>query len=99
MTSVARGISTSPVEVTNISQHGFWVLLEDEELFLPFSEFPWFRDVAVAKILHVELPSSNHLYWPELDVDLAVESIQHPERFPLFSQVGAHPIVPGDAAR
>ena len=89
MTSAARGISTSPVEVTNISQHGFWLLLEDEELFLPFSEFPWFRDVAVGKILHVELPSSSHLYWPELDVDLAVESIRHPERFPRVSQAGA----------
>ena len=99
MTSVARGTSTSPVEVTNISQHGFWVLLEDEELFLPFSEFPWFHDVAVGKILHVELPSSNHLYWPELDVDLAVESIRHPERFPLVSQVGAQSIVPGNAAQ
>ena len=76
MTSAARGVSTSPVEVTNISQHGFWLLLEDEELFLPFSKFPWFRDVAVGKILHVELPSANHLYWPDLDVDLAVESIR-----------------------
>jgi hypothetical protein len=88
MTSAARGVSTSPVEVTNISQHGFWLLLEDEELFLPFSEFPWFRDVAVGKILHVELPSSNQLYWPELDVDLAVESIRYPERFPLVSRGG-----------
>ena len=89
MTSAGLGVSTSPVEVTNISRHGFWLLLEDEELFLPFSEFPWFRDVTVGKILHVELLSSTHLYWPELDVDLAVESIRHPERFPLVSRVGA----------
>ena len=89
MTSAALGVSTSPVEVTNISQHGFWLLLEDEELFLPFSDFPWFRDVAVGKILRVDLPSPNHLYWPELDVDLAVESIRHPERFPLVSRFGA----------
>ena len=87
MTSAAHGISTSPVEVTNISQHGFWVLVKDEELFLPFSEFPWFRDVSIRQILHVELPSSNHLYWPELDIDLAVDSIRHPERFPLVSRV------------
>ncbi|QJD30048.1 DUF2442 domain-containing protein [Methylococcus geothermalis] len=98
MTSVARGADISPVEVTNISLHGFWVLLHEEELFLPFSEFPWFRDVAVGKILHIELPSENHLYWPELDVDLAVESIRHPERFPLVSQV-AQPGGPADAAR
>ena len=86
MTSAAHGISTSPVEVTNISQHGFWVLVKDEELFLPFSEFPWFRDVSIGKILHVELPSPNHLYWPELDIDLAVDSIRHPEQFPLVSR-------------
>ena len=89
MTYAAPGISTSPVEVTNISKHGFWLLLENEELFLPFSEFPWFRDVPVGKILNVELPSSGHLHWPDLDVDLAVDSIRHPERFPLVSRVGA----------
>ena len=89
MTSAAHGVSTSPVEVTNISQHGFWVLVKDEELFLPFSEFPWFRDVSIGKILHVELPSSNHLYWPELDIDLAVDSIRHPVQFPLVSRVVA----------
>lgn len=89
MTSSVLGASISAVEVTNISRHGFWVLLNDEELFLPFSEFPWFRDVAVAKILNVELPSRDHLYWPELDVDLAVQSIRHPDRFPLVSRASA----------
>jgi hypothetical protein len=88
MTSAALGANISPVEVTNISQHGFWLLLNEEELFLSFAEFPWFRDVAVGKILHIELPSPDHLYWPELDVDLAVESIRHPENFPLVSRLG-----------
>lgn len=86
MKSAALGLNTSPAEVINISRHGFWLLLENEELFLPFSDFPWFRDASVGKILNVELPSSNHLYWPELDVDLAVESIRHPDKFPLVSQ-------------
>ncbi|MGH8559541.1 MAG: DUF2442 domain-containing protein [Methylococcales bacterium] len=86
MTSATLGINTFPVEVTNISRHGFWLLLADEELFLPFSAFPWFQDASVGKILCVERPSSNHLYWPELDIDLAVESIRHPERFPLISK-------------
>jgi hypothetical protein len=89
MKSAPLGSSTSLVEVTNISQHGFWLLLEDEELFLPFAEFPWFWDAAVGKILRIEFPSSDHLYWPELDVDLSVESIRHPDRFPLVSQVGS----------
>ena len=58
-------------------------------MFLPFSEFPWFQDVPLRKILNVVLPSANHLYWPDLDVDLAVESIRHPEKFPLVSKVDA----------
>jgi uncharacterized protein DUF2442 len=33
-----------------------------------------------------ELPSPHHLYWPDLDVDLAVESIEHPEKYPLLSK-------------
>jgi hypothetical protein len=72
--------------VTNISQHGFWLLLGDRELFLPFERFPWFKDASVGQICKVELPSSRHLYWPLLDIDLAVESIEHPERFPLVSR-------------
>jgi hypothetical protein len=87
MTSAALGTNIFHAEVTNISQNGFWVLLNDEELFLPYSEFPWFREAPVSKILNVEWPSRDHLYWPELDVDLAVESIRHPERFPLLSRV------------
>jgi hypothetical protein len=31
----------------------------------------------------------HHLYWPDLDIDLAVESIRHPEKFPLVSRVSA----------
>jgi len=56
-------------------------------LFLPFDKFPWFREAPIAKLVRVELPSPDHLYWPGLDVDLAVESIEHPERFPLVSRV------------
>jgi hypothetical protein len=90
MKSAQLGKLTSEVEVTNISKHGFWLLLDGRELFLPFAEFPWFRDVPVGKLLNVELPHAHHLYWPDLDVDLAVESIEHPERYPLVSKMGPH---------
>jgi hypothetical protein len=86
MRSARRGESTSAVEVTNISGKGFWLLLDDRELFLAFAEFPWFRSATIAQIIHVRRPSDRHLYWPDLDVDLAVESLEHPERFPLVSR-------------
>ncbi len=37
----------------------------------------------------VERPQPHPLYWPQLDVDLAVESIERPERYPLISKVSA----------
>jgi len=74
------------VEVTNVSPHGFWLFVGDRELFVPFKDFPWFREASVREITNVQLPSSHHLYWPDLDIDLAVESIEHPEKYPLVSQ-------------
>ena len=87
MSSVAPGQSTSAAEVTNVSRHGFWLLLGQEELFVSFSDFPWFQTAVISALTHVEWPSPDHLYWPELDVDLAVGSIHHPELFPLISKV------------
>ena len=89
MKSAALGNSTSGPEVTNVSQHGLWLLLGREELFLSFEQFPWFRNAPIGQVLHVEQPSAQHLYWPELDIDLAVESIRHPEQFPLVSQIAS----------
>ena len=86
MTSARHGQSTSAVEVTNVSPHGFWLLVEQREYFVLFKDFPWFRDATIAELMKVELPSPHHLYWPDLDVDLAVESLDHPERYPLVSR-------------
>lgn len=91
MKSAKRGRRTSPVEVTNVSKHGFRLLIGDRERFVPFERFPWFREAPIGHLLNVELPSGHHLYWPDSDVDIAVESIDHPERFPLVSKVWSNP--------
>ena len=89
MNVATAGKHTSGVEVSNVSPHGFWLLLGSEELFVPFSSFPWFRDATIAQITNVEMPSARHLFWPTLDVDLAVDSIRNPESYPLVSRAGA----------
>ncbi len=89
MNSVRRGRRTSKAEVTNVSGQGFWLLIDGRELFVPFASFPWFRDASIGQILAVEQPSADHLCWPQLDVDLTVDSIEHPERYPLVSRVRA----------
>ncbi len=58
---------------------------KQEELFLPFADFPWFRSAPVHQVFHLERPQAHHLYWPELDVDLHVDSIRQPEKHPLVA--------------
>ncbi len=91
MKSAPRGDDTSHVEVSGISAHGVWLFLGDREVFLPFKAFPWFRDAPVAGVLHVERPQPHHLYWPDLDIDLSVESILDPGRYPLVSRERPNP--------
>ena len=83
MNSQARGENTSHVEVTNVSAHGVWLLAGEKELFMSYDDFPWFKDIAIGRILNVQEPSPCHFYWPDLDVDVGMETIEHPDRFPL----------------
>lgn len=84
-----HGTVTLVAEVTNVSPHCFWLLLGDEELAVPFTEFPWFKQATIEQLSDVQRPTENHLYWPQLDLDLSVESIRAPERFPLVSRGAA----------
>jgi hypothetical protein len=71
-----HGTVTLGAEVTNVSTHCFWLLLGDEELAVPFSDFPWFKKATIEQLSDVQRPTEDHLYWPQLDVDLSVMSIR-----------------------
>ena len=86
MKSGRHGKNISKVELSNVSAHGFWLLIGSREYFLSFKNFPWFADATIQALAKVELASSHHLRWPDLDIDIAVESIEHPERYPLLSR-------------
>lgn len=81
-----HGITTSAVEVTHVSKHGFWLLLNEEELLVSFEQFPWFKKASIDQLTDVIWPTLDHLYWPQLDADLSVESIRDPAAFPLVSK-------------
>ncbi|MFA6036909.1 MAG: DUF2442 domain-containing protein [Legionellales bacterium] len=80
------GTDTSPIEVVNISSHGFWIFLNHQEYFLSFNDFPWFTKANIEDILCVELLENNHIFWPNLDVDLNIDMIEHPEKYPFISK-------------
>jgi len=81
--SIRRGKSVSKAEVTNISEHGFWIFVDGDEYFVAVEQFPWFEMATIKELSNVELWHGGHLYWPALDVDLSVKIIEHPERYKL----------------
>ena len=87
MRSSALGNDTSVCEVTHVSSHGIWLLAHDEELFMSYKDFPWFKEQTIEAILNVEELSLDHYYWPSIDVDLTKEIIKNPDRFPLKAKV------------
>ena len=73
-------------EITNVSQHGFWIFLKGKEYFLPFEKFPWFKDASIGELSDVELLHKTHLYWPSIDVDLSIGIIEQPEKYKLIAK-------------
>ena len=89
MSSSQPGKTTSAIAVTDISPDGIWLLAGDEELFLPFDQFPWFKKATVEQILNVIEESPESYCWQDLDVDLGLDSLRHPDKYPLVSKPGA----------
>jgi hypothetical protein len=81
------GIVTSPVEVAQITPFGVWLVYYDRVFFLDHDLFPWFKKASVEKIFNVREEVPGHFYWPDLDVDLDIERIEHPERYPLVARI------------
>lgn len=76
--------STSRREsVEDITRWGVWIHLEGVEYFLDYEHFPWFRDATLDQVLDVRYVRRSYLRWPKLDVDLALECLAEPQRFPL----------------
>jgi len=73
-------------EVVSISPHGFWLLVGETKYFLDYDHFPWFRNATVSQIAKVEINLGRIFRWPDLDVDLDLERIRDPERFPLVAR-------------
>ena len=46
-------------------------LLDAEELLDAFEDFPWFRKATIKQLTTLAWPTPDHLYWPDLDIDLS----------------------------
>ncbi len=85
MKSEQLGLNTS-VKVLGLTPHGLWLFAKGEEHFLSFALFPWFKDAPVSAVFNVEAQGRDGFCWADLDVDLSMDGIKHPEKYPLIAK-------------
>jgi len=78
-----RDISAS---IENITPYGIWLYVNKCEYFLDYNKFPFFKNKRISDIHNVKLLHGFHLYWPKIDVDLVIDNLENPEKYPLHSK-------------
>ena len=73
--------------VENITPFGIWIFVREKEYFLSYKDYPYFKDQTLSSIQNVKLLHGYHLYWPELDVDLEIDNLENPGKYPLKSKI------------
>jgi len=76
----------SKPEILNISPLGMWLLIEEKEYYVDFKNYPWFLEANMTEISNVESGFGTGIYWPALDIDVSLEALEHPEKFPLIAK-------------
>jgi len=89
MKSLKHGKNIS-VSIENITPFGIWLFVKEKEYFLSYQDYPYFRDQTLNSIQDVQLLHDYHLYWPELDIDLEIDNLENPEKYPLNSRIKPH---------
>jgi hypothetical protein len=83
MRSTKHGTNILTSNITSITHFGFWVLNEDKKYFISFTDYPAFKDVSVDKIFNLKIVSPGQLHWPDIDIDIEIDALENPHRFPL----------------
>lgn len=67
--------------ITSIERDGFWLLTSEGEYFISFADYPDFQNATVAQI-HNFKSSYDGFHWPDLDIDIELDALKYPERYP-----------------
>ena len=72
------------VSVLMINAQGIMLSVCGNDYFLSYNRIPWMRDASINNVLNVKMSGRNAIEWPDLNVDLEIDSLKHPERYPLI---------------
>ncbi len=82
-TSNANSQNTS-ASVLMINAQGILLSVLGNDYFLSYNRVPWLKDARISDVLNVRMSGRSAIEWETLGVDLEIESLKHPERYPLI---------------
>ena len=77
-----NSVNTS-ASVLTINAQGIMLSVQGCDYFLSYNRVPWMQNAPIRSVLNVQMSGSEAIEWPDLDVDLEIDSLRHPERYPL----------------
>lgn len=77
--------SNTWVKVLTITANGILLSISEGDFFLNYKDYPWFKNAPINQVFDVKMEGDHAVRWDALDVDLKIESIIHPERYPLIA--------------
>lgn len=82
--TLKSNINSTLADVLMINDRGIMISVMGQDYFLSYNRVPWMKDATINEVLDVRMSGKNAIEWPKLDVDLEIESLRHPERYPLL---------------
>ena len=83
-TTLKNNLQPTSVAVLMINAQGMLITVQGQDYFISYNRVPWLRDARISSVLNVRMSGPRAIEWPDLDVDLEIESLRHPERYPLI---------------
>ena len=76
--------ASTQVSVLMINDKGIMLSVKGNDYFISYNRIPWMKHACISDALEVRMSGRNAIEWPKLDVDLEIDSLKHPERYPLI---------------
>ena len=80
-TNSNNSLTSTLVSVLMINAQGIMLSVQGQDYFLSYNRIPWMQDAPIRSVLNVQMSGPEAIEWPDLDIE--IDSLRHPERYPL----------------
>ena len=83
-TTLKSNSQDTSVSVLMINDKGIMLSVKGNDYFISYNRMPWIKNASITDALNVQMSGRNAIEWPTLNIDLEIDSLKHPERYPLI---------------